>query len=711
MFQESEDFVAIKNSLIDRLLMALMVLLVIAVFGSLYRMTVIGFKPIMAIHIFVTLTYVAAYLLRKRLSGTVKGFYIVASLFLMGGVGIINFGLNGAGTMILMISGVVAALVLSTRIAVVITIAGGLLLLFYMVAIHLGIVRFAIAQSDYALSLPAWVNNFTAYVLLSSICLFVIDKFFTYLKTMSAVLQDAVEQKSEELEYSEVLLQTVLNSMPIGVFWKKRDLTFWGANQRFLDDAGFRSPAELVGKRDTDFSHDSAANFEQQDQQVMDTGLPIMNIVHQQETEFGKETFSSTNKVPLRNKSDEIIGVVATYEDITESRNMEAALREAIVAAQQASQAKSEFLATMSHEIRTPINGVMGLLELALGTQLNAKQREYLSKAELSARTLLHIINQILDISKIEAGKMTVERIPFCVEDVLSQLEQQIKHLALKKGLTFSIVMRGATDVRVTGDPTKLLQVLVNLTSNAIKFTNEGCVTVTVGALKQQEKLHLRVQVKDTGIGIAQDQQQQLFSSFTQADSSTSRRFGGTGLGLAIVRELLALQGGEVQLESEPDAGSTFTCFIDYDYCDEKLESRSHQESGNLAGLTLLLAEDNEINQLIAQEMLTQAGANVTIANDGIEALARLEERVFDLVLMDIQMPNMDGTEALIRLRENTRFKDLPVIALTANVLSHEVKYYQEIGFTAHLGKPFEKQQLVAEISTLIAAKKKDEID
>ena len=294
---------------------------------------------------------------------------------------------------------------------------------------------------------------------------------------------------------------------------------------------------------------------------------------------------------------------------------------------------------------------------------------------------------------------MTVEHIPFCVEDVLCQLEQQIKHLALQKQLAFTIDTRGATAEKVAGDPTKLLQVLVNLTSNAIKFTSEGSIAVTVGALKQTEQLQLRIQVKDTGIGIEAAQQQQLFTSFTQADSSTTRQFGGTGLGLAIVRELLEMQGGRVELESEPGVGSTFTCFIAYDYCNEKLDVKHKQEAGSLVGLNLLLAEDNEINQLIAQEMLEQAGARLTIAGDGAEALACLERECFDLVLMDIQMPNMDGTEALIKIRENKKYADLPVIALTANVLSHEVRHYQEIGFCAHLGKPFEKQQLISKIN------------
>ena len=464
-----------------------------------------------------------------------------------------------------------------------------------------------------------------------------------------------------------------------------------GANGRFIEDIRKEHINELLGKTDRQLAFEDADRFESEDREVPNSCVPKMGIIVKYETEFGREYYSLTNKVPLRDKQGELMGILATYEDITEQKNMENALRNAIEEARAASVAKSEFLATMSHEIRTPINGVLGLLELSLETKLDERQREYLSKANLSARTLLQIINQILDISKIEAGKMEIERVPFRVSDVLQQLEQQLKHLATSKHIGFDISSKGAIDEKVDGDPTKLLQILVNLASNAIKFTDSGSVSVEVGALKQKQHLQLRIKIKDTGIGIPDEQQKHLFQSFTQADSSTTRKFGGTGLGLSIVKQLLEMQGGRVQLSSEPGVGTEFTCFIAYEYAQEELREQRQTQHINLVGKQIPLAEDNEINQLIATEMLSQTGASVTVASDVAIALDKVQEYPFDVVLMDIQMPKMDDTEALKRIRELPDYKELPMIALTANVLAHEVKLYSKIGFTAHLGKPFSK--------------------
>lgn len=701
--KESEDFIAIKSSLIDRLVVSLLFLLGFGLLGSFYRMTIVGFQPVMAVHVLISIIFLLVHLFRRKMAVNTKGIIVVSTMLFTGIMGLFNFGLVGAGTLILLTSGIVACLVLSTRIALAIITFGGLLQVTYMSVVVTGTKQPLINLSEYAISLPAWLNNLFAYIILSGICIFVIDKFFTYLKTMSSVLQHAVEEKHKELEHSEVLLKTVINSLPFGVFWKKLDLTFWGANERFIEDTGRSGVTEIIGKSDSEISkNEKALRFESEDREVLDSGVPKMGIVVENETEFGKYTYSLTNKVPLRDKQGEMIGLLGTYEDITDQKNMENALREAIEEARAASVAKSDFLATMSHEIRTPINGVMGLLELTLETALDERQREYLNKANLSARTLLQIINQILDISKIEAGKMQIEKVPFRVTDTLQQLEQQLKHLALAKNLEFNIVSKGAVDEKVDGDPTKLLQILVNLTSNAIKFTEQGSVTVEVGALKQKEMLQLRIKIKDTGIGIPEDDQKHLFQSFTQADSSTTRRFGGTGLGLSIVKQLLEMQGGKVELSSVPDVGTEFKCFIGYEYATEQLVESQTSQQVNLVGKRILLAEDNDINQLIATEMLSHTGANVEVAGDGAIALEKLQNSEFDVVLMDIQMPNMDGTEALLHIREQSQYDTLPVIALTANVLAHEVKHYKEIGFTAHLGKPFQKEQLVSKINEVL---------
>ena len=696
--KESDDFAAIKNSLIDRLVLAILAVISFALAGSFYRIVEVGLQPVMVVQVIAAVLFLLIYLFRNQLSAKHKASFMVGITFIGGIGGLLNFGLNGAGTIIMFSAAILAGLVLTTKIAIAIVALGVVTQFSTFIAASYGYMLQPLDSSDYALSLPAWINNSMAFVLLSAVCLFVIDKFFTYLKTMSAVLQSAVEEKHKELEHSEILLSTVINSLPFGVFWKKKDLTFWGANERFLADAGVFDVHQLLGKLDEDIaSSEDTKKFLREDMEVLHSGVPQMGIVEKNESEFGKITYTLTNKVPLRDKQGEVIGVLGSYEDVTEQQNMEAALRDAIKEAQLASKAKSEFLATMSHEIRTPINGVMGLLELTLDTDLKPQQREYLNKANLSAKTLLQIINQILDISKIEAGKMELELVPFKVCDVLLQVEQQLSHLAQNKGLEFSIEAKGPVKEDVQGDPTKLLQILVNLTSNAIKFTETGFVKLEVGALKQKDALNLRIVVKDSGIGISAEQQEKLFQSFTQADSSTARRFGGTGLGLTIVKQLLDMQQGRIELNSELGQGTCFTCFIAYEYAQQRTQRTSTSDYSALVGKRILLAEDNDINQVIASEMLSQAGMLVDIADDGEVALKKLDERQFDLVLMDIQMPNMDGITAFEHMRKGL-YSELPVIALTANVLAHEVAHYHELGFRAHIGKPFQKEQLLSKI-------------
>lgn len=682
-----------------------MLLVAIAVAGSIYRATVIGLLPIMFFHIALSVSFISLYVLRRKLSPDFKGAFIVIAFFLAGSAGLYNFGLSGAGTMLLGGAAIIASLVHRTRFAFLICGLGAAVQIIVFIGVnHLGW-TFKAELSEYLYSHQAWVNNLVAYCYITLSIIFIVDKFFNYLKTMSAVLQDAVEEKSSQLEQSEVLLSTVMNSMPFGVFWKDTQLRFLGGNQRFINDVGVKNLSEIVGKTDREIMEDTerAHKFEFLDRDVLDTGEPIIGFVDSHIDESGRLTFTSANKVLMRDKRGEKAGLVTTYIDVTDSKNMEIALRESKAIAEQASTAKSEFLATMSHEIRTPINGIMGLLELTLETELNDKQREYVTKAELSAHTLLHIVNDILDISKIEAGKMEIEQIPFCVSDTLVQLQNQVAHLAEGKGLKFIVESRGCTEQSLLGDPTKLLQVLVNLCSNAVKFTQEGEVRVNAAALKTPKNVKLRVTVSDTGIGIDESKQTHLFEAFSQEDSSTSRRFGGTGLGLAIVKQLLELQGGNIELNSEIGKGSTFIFNISYELADVAVKQETISRKKHLNGISILLAEDNEINQMIALEMLQQSGAKVTVVDDGQKALEKLSEVSFDIVLMDIQMPNLDGVEALLRIREQEEFDELPVIALTANVMAHEVKYYKEIGFSAHLGKPFQKEQLVHAIHQALA--------
>lgn len=697
-----KDLSTIKNSLVDRFLVTSFLVAVLALAGSLYRIQEVGFQPVMAVHIMVSAVFGTVTIFRHRFTHRVKSFIVVILLFLAGTVGIMTFGLIGAGTFVLLSAVIVARLFLSIRVALSVAAVSTLLMSFYLHLASIGGLSFPGPTPDYELSVSAWANNITSFVFVSMVVLYVIDHFFNHLIKLSMRLEEEVELGHEQLENSELLLSTILNTLTYGVMWKDLNLNFIGCNRLFASDAGLNSVREVSGKTDFDFTDVvTAERYRVQDQEVINSGKPLLNIIERYDQGDG-EKYLIINRVPLNNREGKTIGVLVSYADITETKQLEIALRDAKSSAELASKAKSEFLATMSHEIRTPINGVMGLLELTLDTELTEKQREFLTKAELSANTLLHIINHILDISKIEAGKMEFENVPFVLPDVLQQVQHQLGHMAEQKGLKFEITGRGKVEQHIVGDPTKLLQILINLCSNAIKFTELGGVKLTVGALPQNEVINVRIVIEDTGIGISQEKLDRLFESFTQADSSMTRRFGGTGLGLTIVKQLVELQGGKIKVESKQGQGTKITCFLQYPTSEGGQEIAAKHKHTSLENVRVLVVEDNKINQLIAKEMLEMEGAIVYLAEDGLEALESLSKDEVDIVLMDIQMPRMDGIAAIQEVRKQPQWHTLPIVAVTANVLSHEVESYRQIGFNRHLGKPFQREQLVRVIHELL---------
>ncbi|KFZ39130.1 histidine kinase [Shewanella mangrovi] len=531
----------------------------------------------------------------------------------------------------------------------------------------------------------------------------------------------------------------------------------------------------------------------------------------------------------LRNKTDKVdtMSVVMTMADISALKTLSQDLLEARDQADAASNAKSDFLANMSHEIRTPMNAIIGLSQLCLQTELDNKQHDYLEKIERSSRSLLGILNDILDFSKIEAGKLDIETVPFQLDNLLEDLADMFSLRAADKQLELLFSVAPNIPGNLEGDPLRLNQVLVNLIGNAIKFTEQGEVMLSVTELSRNDKqIVLKFAVKDTGIGLTQEQQQKLFRSFSQADSTTTRRYGGTGLGLAISKQLVELMGGEIGVESQYGNGSTFFFSVKLNVADntllkverelegmpvlvvddnatartilkstlesmgfvvdtarsgyeaidkyqstgyglalidwmmpemdgvetaakiheiddspliimvsahasqellEQLEENgingyvakpasasrlldcimsalgkegtlpvrrkqqtTHVAMHQLRGKRILLVEDNQMNQEVASEFLKQAGMQLTIANNGQEALELLAQQPFDLVLMDCQMPVMDGYQATRELRKQPQFTDLPVVAMTANAMSGDRERCIEAGMNDHLAKPIE---------------------
>lgn len=379
-------------------------------------------------------------------------------------------------------------------------------------------------------------------------------------------------------------------------------------------------------------------------------------------------------------------------------------LRKARDAADTANRIKSEFLASMSHEIRTPMNGVIGMVHMLKNTPLTTDQQDKLQTLESSARGLLSILNDILDISKIEAGRLDLNMTPFSVSEMIEDLVALWRPSALSKRLDLTYEIAPQVPKALTGDAARIAQVLANFLGNAVKFTHKGGIHVKVAAQPLGSKRWaLEIIVHDTGIGIAPDVQANLFQKFTQADASMTRRYGGTGLGLAICRELMQLMGGSVGVDSVPGKGSDFWMRLELDQADtlpapaEQFRSKDQAllDHPGTRGLRILVAEDNLINQKVIRTMLEVVGHATEVAQDGIEAVTAVQRENFDAVLMDVQMPNMDGLMATREIRNlGGDFKTLPIIALTANAMAGDRERYLSAGMNAYVSKPIDPKLL-----------------
>ncbi len=383
---------------------------------------------------------------------------------------------------------------------------------------------------------------------------------------------------------------------------------------------------------------------------------------------------------------------------LREIKKVEEDLRAARDTAEKSTKAKSEFLANMSHEIRTPMNGIIGLLHLLSRTELQNAQEEYVNKCLYSANNLLRIINDILDVSKIEAGKMELEHIPFTLDSICEDVKNLYGPRIQDKQLTFSIEKNADTDLTLLSDPLRLKQVLFNLVSNSLKFTEQGGITLSITTSKKtDDSIHCLFAVKDTGIGLSQEQIDRLFSPFSQADSSVTRKYGGTGLGLTISKNIVDMLGGTMWLESKIGMGSAFFFECTFPITTKKV-APTYEESGQAMTHSghILLVEDNDINQLIAVELLQTVGYTVDIAYNGEEALTLLQQKPYDLVLMDIQMPIMDGLTATQKIREMEQFKNLPVIAMSAHAMEGDKEVSIAHGMNDHITKPIDPNALYA---------------
>lgn len=372
-----------------------------------------------------------------------------------------------------------------------------------------------------------------------------------------------------------------------------------------------------------------------------------------------------------------------------------AELQQALVRADRANAAKGEFLANMSHEVRTPINAISGMLTLVGDEPLSVRARDYLAKAQQATGVLLRVVNDILDYSKIEAGRLELEQRPFNLHQLVMGLAGVIRPAANDKGLQFKVRPLTELPQWLSGDAVRIEQILHNLLNNAVKFTSSGSVELALAATVGPERLAaLTLKVSDSGIGMEQATIERLFQSFTQADSSITRRFGGTGLGLAICRRLVALMAGEIRVDSSPGGGSCFTVELQLPLAEPPVASREASAPPLFSGKRLLVVEDQPINREVLAAMLARCGVEVVEAVNGAEALAMVEQMTIDLVLMDIQMPVMDGLTATRAMRADARWRGLPIIGLSANAFAEDRAQSLAAGMNDYLTKPVDRQQL-----------------
>ena len=533
-----------------------------------------------------------------------------------------------------------------------------------------------------------------------------------------------LELSRSALVASQTLLQSVIDAAPARIFWKDQHSRYLGCNPLFAGDAGCSEPGEVIGKTDDDFGWAPQADlYRADDRNVMASGSGKLNFEEPQTTPDGRTIYLRTSKVPLRDSRGNTIGVLGIYDDVTERKNAEAELdlyrdrlerlveertQELMVAkelAEAANRAKTTFLANMSHELRTPMNGVLGMVGLAKRYMTAPAGLEKLGHAEASARRLLGVLNEILDLSRIEAERLVIDSVPLELATVLDSLDTLLGHRASEKGLLLKYDLPSELARQpFLGDPQRLGQILINLVGNAIKFSEQGEISVAVQAVEEApEGMLLRFDVRDSGIGISIEDQQRLFTAFEQADGSLTRKYGGTGLGLAISKRLANMMGGEIGVDSSPGRGSTFwfTARLARNTIAPEARAAVHAPESALrtlhdefAGARVLVVEDEPVNRELTLFLLDDAGLRADVANDGAEALALARQRSYALILMDMQMPNLNGIDATRAIRHDSLNRDTPILALTANAFEHDRQASLDAGMNDHIAKPFDPDVL-----------------
>jgi PAS domain S-box-containing protein len=508
------------------------------------------------------------------------------------------------------------------------------------------------------------------------------------------------KKTEEELAYERDLLRALLENIPDRIYFKDVKSRFLRVSNSMASRLGLKDRDEVLGKTDFDFyPKELAQEFYNDEQRIVLTGQPLINKLERIVDRDGRESWASVTKVPLHNKSGSVTGIIGISRDVTKLKEAEVALEHARDAALETARIKSEFLANMSHEIRTPMNAITGMTDLLHDTTLEEEQREFVDTIRGSTETLLGIINDILDFSKIEAGKLTVETIDFDLRQTIEDTAEMLAQRAQGKGVELLHAIDDDVPTLLRGDPGRVRQVLSNLVANAVKFTERGEVVIRVTRLSENDKeVRARIAVADTGIGLSQKTLPLIFKAFTQADGSTTRKYGGTGLGLTISKQLVELMGGQIGVESELNRGSTF--WFDLPFEKQARAAEAAQNVPDFHNLRVLVVEDNATSRSTLQHQLSQWRMRSGVAADAAEALNQLrtasaEKDPFAVVLLAMQMPGMDGLTLASAIKNDASLPNTRTIILApfGQRLDHELM--DESGVTQCLIKPVKQSRLL----------------
>ncbi|MGI9509751.1 MAG: response regulator [Geminicoccaceae bacterium] len=527
-------------------------------------------------------------------------------------------------------------------------------------------------------------------------------------RSRRALTANAERLKASEQEARQLAL-VAENANDVVVITDGDGVALW-VNRAFTELTGY-SKDEILGRKPGRLLQgpESDRDAVQDIRQALAAGKRIRTEIVNY-TKAGQAFWIDIDIAPVFDDHGQIMNFISIERDITERKKLAQDRKIALAEAKQATKAKAQFLAMMSHEIRTPMNGVLGTIGLLDDMPMPEDQRVLVKTARESAEFLLTILNDILDFSKLEAGKMQLEEVPFDIADLLKGALELCAGQAQSKGLSLSIDLAPDVPRCIAGDPGRIRQMILNYLSNAVKFTDRGSVVIEVTARPEsQGKVGLCFAVRDTGIGIPADKADRLFSDFNQVDSSIARRFGGTGLGLAITKLLAENMGGRVWFESTPGVGTTFYFAAPFEAADDSARHHASVQTGQdtclrRQDLRVLLAEDNRTNQMIAQAMLRRMGCSVDVAANGLEAVDAAAARPYDIILMDVQMPEMDGLEATRKIRCSPGPQStLPIIALTANAMAGDKEECLETGMNDFVSKPIAQPDLIAVINAVLA--------